>query len=161
MMTPSCTSTRSNPTGLSDSDLQESFAVSKIAESATVFTVPTEGIPSWIRRTVPQLLRLSSLNVNWDSYGGIAPSLEKLEAVIDLLCYTEIDTFPEPVVVPGSNGEIQLEWYLGNRELEIEFGSTGRLEFLRTDNESGSEDEGVVEDLDTLRRLLMWVVGKA
>jgi len=52
---------------------------------------------------------------------------------------------------------VQLEWYMRDRQLEIEFPGAGAVEYLQTDLARSAETEGRVEDLDTLRSLLLWI----
>jgi hypothetical protein len=96
---------------------------------------------------------------NWDSYGSPPPSLALVKGVVRWLRLAEKETLPEPEVVPASAGGIQLEWYLGKRELEIEFTATGQIEYLRSDNERQEEKEDVIKNLDDLRSLLGWLIG--
>jgi hypothetical protein len=79
--------------------------------------------------------------------------------IISWLRFAEKETLPEPEVVPASAGGIQLEWYLGKRELEIEFTADGQVEYLRSDNERREETEDVINDLDDFRSLLGWLIG--
>jgi len=186
MMGPACPATVSNPKYLTDPEIRGVDLAEPIPDDAllsahrreppsqyaarrtgqgeaklpTELAVSTEGLAPWIRRAVPRLLRLTNLEHNWDSYGGIPPSIELVLAVIQLLNHAEIVTFPQPEFVPVSDGGIQLEWYMGDRELEIEFRKDGSVEFLTTDNQKNREREGSLRDLDGLRSLLMWVDGK-
>jgi len=82
-----------------------------------------------------------------------------VKSIVKSLRLAEKETLPEPKVVPTSSGGIQLEWYLGKRELEIEFTPTGQIEYLRSDNERNEEKEDVIKDLDDLRCLLAWLIG--
>lgn len=130
-------------------------------DSTTVGTIATQALAPWVRNTVPRLLRLCQLGENWDSYGSPAPSAQLVQRIVDILRLAETDEFPEPEVVPASGGGIQLEWYMGDRELEIEFTPDRRIEFLATDNRTGGEVEEELRDLDDIRFRLLWVVQEA
>ena len=127
--------------------------------TSTMDVIPTSDLPAWLRASVARLLRLCALEFNWDSYGSPPPSLALVKNVISWLRFAEKETLPEPEVVPASAGGIQLEWYLGKRELEIEFTATGQIEYLRSDKERREEKEDVIKDLDDLRSLLGWLIG--
>lgn len=134
----------------------------KVAEgdaNSTMDVILTNELPAWLRASLPRLLRLCHMQFNWDSYGSPPPSLALVKGVVRWLCLAEKETFPEPEVVPASAGGIQLEWYLGKRELEIEFTATGQIEYLRSDNERREEKEDVIKNLDDLRSLLGWLIG--
>lgn len=55
---------------------------------------------------------------NWDSYGGIVPTLENVEFVEKV-----VDKFPDNLYFccPGPNGEIEVDWRVGNLEIEVFF----------------------------------------
>jgi len=111
-------------------------------DRSTVAVIQTGDLPSWLRACLPRLLRLCDLKPNWDSYGSPPPSLALVKGVVRWLRLAEKETLPKPEVVPASGGGVQLEWYLGKRELELEFAATGHIEYLRTDNERREEKEG-------------------
>jgi hypothetical protein len=131
----------------------------EVYASSTLDVILTNDLPPWLRTSLPRLLRLCALEFNWDSYGSPPPSLALVKGIVRLLQLAEKETLPEPEVVPASAGGIQLEWYLGKRELEIEFTATGQIEYLRSDKERREEKEDVIKDLDDLRSLLGWLIG--
>jgi len=133
--------------------------LAEVYASSTMDAIPTGDLPAWLRASAARLLRLCGLKPNWDSYGSPPPSLALVKGIVRLLQLAEKETLPEPEVVPASGGGIQLEWYLGRRELEIEFTGTGQIEYLRSDNERQEEKEDVVKDIDDLRCLLGWLIG--
>lgn len=59
-----------------------------------------------------------SLPENWDSYGGIAPTSENVEFVKKV-----VEKFPNHLYFccPGPNGEIEVDWRIGNLEIEVFF----------------------------------------
>ncbi len=128
-------------------------------DRSTVEVIPTRDLPSWLRASLPRLLRLCDMQPDWDSYGSPPPSFALVKDIAGWLRLAEKETLPEPEVVPTSSGGIQLEWYLGKRELEIEFTTNGQLEYLRSDNERREEEEDIIKDLDDLRSLLEWLIG--
>lgn len=162
MMVPNTSITASqpklSPRGLADADVQCRHMEEAIA-SSTMDVIPTSDLPPWLRASLPRLLRLCDMNPNWDSYGSLPPSMALVKSIVKSLRLAEKETLPEPKVVPTSSGGIQLEWYLGKRELEIEFTPTGQIEYLRSDNERNEEKEDVIKDLDDLRCLLAWLIG--
>jgi len=130
-------------------------------ESATTPTIPIDELAPWVRQSLPKLLQLCRLGQNWDSYGGIPPSRKSVHPIVRLLQFTEIEDLPQPEVVPTSEGGFQLEWYMGNHELEIELHRDGAVEFLASDIENGTEREGLVDDLNALRTLLIRMSGRS
>lgn len=66
-----------------------------------------------------KLDRWLDLPENWDSYGGIAPTIETVERVKKFISTYEI--LPQGGVFPGPNGEIMLIYLNNNDEIEIYF----------------------------------------
>ena len=124
---------------------------------ATLESIRTDGLAEWIRNSVPRLLRLCNLEENWDARGSDAPTPSLVSSVVLLLRWSEIDRLAEPEIVPALGGGVQLEWYMGDRELELEFRTEGSVEYLKSDNASGTDTEGLIESLDDLRLCLAWV----
>lgn len=130
-------------------------------ESSTIEIIPTDDLAAWVRRSVPQLLRLCELGDDWDSYGSPPPSLVLVKRIVEWLKYTEIEDLLEPEIVPACGGGVQLEWYVGDRELELEFMADGRIECLATDNRTGQDVEERLGQVDDLRLRVAWVVERA
>jgi hypothetical protein len=57
-----------------------------------------------------------------------------------------------------TRGRLQLEWHRGNRSLELEFESPGRIRYLKVDDDSGVEEESVIPTSQTalVVALLQW-----
>jgi hypothetical protein len=123
------------------------------ADSTTIVAAP------WVRETLPSLQAIEGLPDNWDTYGSPPPSNELTTKVLRLLHWTEVVDLPVPAVVPVSGGGVQLEWYLGARELEVEFQETGPARFLAFDVDKQARYEGTfyLGDYNTMRMLLAWL----
>ena len=163
-MAPDSPTTVSSPKYLVDTDTHPGRTAQHVQDetaSGTIESICTDGLPDWVRNSVPRLVRLCGLGSNWDSYGSPPPSFALVKGVVQLLGFAEIDDLPEPEIVPACGGGIQLEWYMGDRELEIEFTPDGRIEYLATDNRAGGEVEEELRDLDDVRFRLLWVAQKA
>lgn len=63
-----------------------------------------------------------SLPENWDSYGGIAPTSENVEFVKGI-----VEKFPNHLYFccPGPNGEIEVDWRIGDIQIEAFFEEDG------------------------------------
>ncbi len=66
-----------------------------------------------------------------------------------------------PVVVPMSNGTLQLEWHDGSKSLELEFESPNSIRYLQWHPDRGVEKEDSFSraDVDTAVDLIRWMVG--
>ena len=79
--------------------------------------------------------------------------------ILLLLHRTESTDFPVPAVSPISGGGIQLDWFMGKRDLEVEFVEGEKAEYLGTDMRTGESLAGefAPSDFNFMRTLLAWV----
>jgi hypothetical protein len=72
---------------------------------------------------------------NWDSYGS--PHIQEVAAqrILEILSAAQTEYSPIPRIVPVSGGGMQVEWGVGNCELEVEALPDGSVEFLLVDGE--------------------------
>lgn len=68
-----------------------------------------------------QLLKLSNLPSDWDSYGAMPIDETCLFKVVEILKILFKFDIPCPWIVPINNCMIQLEWHSDKGDLEIEF----------------------------------------
>ncbi|MCY3874403.1 MAG: hypothetical protein OXF88_08930 [Rhodobacteraceae bacterium] len=64
--------------------------------------------------------RLTRLNAGWDGYDGVPVLSGVAEQALRLLEAIGAHTQIAPDVVPLSDGGLQLEWYVGDHEIEVE-----------------------------------------
>jgi hypothetical protein len=83
--------------------------------------------PNWVEPSLKALTQLLVLPPNWDSYGGRPVDPANVWAVWELLKNIMTDAFPIPSIVPTSQGGVQVEWHVGNVNLEIESRTPGRF----------------------------------
>lgn len=97
--------------------------------------------PEWTWQVEPikKVLGMLQLPENWDSYGGHTPTREAAETAIQLIASITLADPPRPRVVPLGTGGIQLEWKSGQRELEVECGSSGLVEVLKIEGDAEGE----------------------
>ena len=145
------------PGGLSDEEVLpfEGLSAMYPPPESDSLTIP---LAPWLQAILPAIRRIQGLEHDWDSYGSPPPPKQLVDEIILLLHRTEMD-FPPPAAVPVSGGGVQLEWYLGRRELEVEFAQGRQAEFLATDVELGQSSEGTFyrSDFRVMRTLIRWL----
>ena len=125
----------------------------------------------WMTDVLPTVERLRDLPDNWDSYGSPPPPNELITNVLMLLNqawgedkspHARQATMPTPSIVPLSGGGIQVEWHLMQRELELEFYEDQPVSALavETSTEDCAETTFDVDDHESMRHLLAWLVGQ-
>lgn len=88
-----------------------------------------------------RIAQLCKLGKNWDSYGAEPISAACLQVGILLIRALLERGAPTPHIVPTPSGGLQFEWFLADRELEIEVISPSQLAYFYEDAEGESEGE--------------------
>jgi len=104
---------------------------------------------------------LRALAPNWDGYGAPAIDPHVIEAAKAFIAKLPENIAFRPLVVPMSNGTLQLEWHDGPKSLELEFESPYSIRYLQWHPDRGveKEDSFSATDVDTAVDLIRWIVG--
>jgi hypothetical protein len=73
----------------------------------------------WWNKVKEQLQDLISLKIGWDGYQGEPVSFENANfalRVLEAICF---DDTPTPQIVPGTGGDLQIEWHTHVTEIEL------------------------------------------
>jgi hypothetical protein len=91
-----------------------------------------------IRALFGRLDELSSLEDDWDSYGGRPPTARAMGAASHLIveATTHVGKVPSDVM-PFPNGGLQVIWELSEREIQVDVGPDGSLGYLTVDRGGG------------------------
>ena len=105
--------------------------------------------PSLVERARGTLRQLTALEEGWDGYDGL-PTLPRVAEHTQLfLEQVEACTSVAPDLVPLPNGGVQLEWYIGEVEIEVEIEPDGTTTILFECRSDGrSEEIGLGGSLD-------------
>ncbi len=87
----------------------------------------------WDVETQLQLLRLTKLPVGWDGYNSVPVKQEVAYFARAVLYQVMTDQIPTPTIVPISGGGVQIEWYVGDVDVEF-FANCGALPVPIEDN---------------------------
>lgn len=90
-----------------------------IAQGSCVRTLISDPVRTWRDDVVQRLNELTSLPDGWDGYTGRPVSFETAYFALRLLEATCGSDAPVPQLVPGSDGDLQLEWHLGSSDIEL------------------------------------------
>ena len=98
----------------------------------------------WTREILERVDRFGRLEAGWD--GGKSPAIgnevQELARQI-VLRVAAAEDMPRPHVAPVPGGGIQVEWHVGNVELEIEVLPSREVSYLRTIGDQ--EDYGLLK----------------
>lgn len=75
--------------------------------------------PTWIEDAYDRLQELIRLENGWDGYVGRPVSLANAIFALRVLESTCDDRTPKPQIVPGTAGDVQIEWHLPTGEIEL------------------------------------------
>ena len=109
--------------------------------------------PKWLYPTLSHFQELLQLPEGWDSYGASLISEEAIAGAADVLVQLKLPLeAPEPSVVPGSSGSVQLEWHRYGADVEIHISSAGDATAFLSDE--GEEYEFEMIDQEAAGKFL-------
>ena len=100
----------------------------------------------WFKGVLERLNRFMSYDKNWNGYGEEAIGDRAVGRALVALYQVALGG-PTPVVVPMSHGGIQIEWYYGSTEIEVDVPLSGPICVLIV-HPDGTMKEESVNDLD-------------
>lgn len=96
----------------------------------------------WRPAVVERLQELIRLPLGWDGYDGIPVSFANAFFAFQVLESTCRSGTPPPSIVPGSGGDLQIEWHLGRGEIELYVRAPNDVHaWRRSAGESSVEEE--------------------
>lgn len=92
-----------------------------------------------------ELDSFSTLQNNWDGYGGIKPSLEIINTAKNFIDIIKKNKVMYPKLMVSGKGNISLFWKAQKNYIEIEFDTNNHLSFFyRLDNDVYGEDDVMI-----------------
>lgn len=90
-----------------------------VSLNASVRTLISAPVRRWRDEVVQRLNELAALCEGWDGYAGRPVNFETANFALRLLEVTCGFDAPTPQIVPGSDGDLQLEWHVGSVDIEL------------------------------------------
>ncbi|MBB5050525.1 hypothetical protein HNQ36_000473 [Afipia massiliensis] len=78
-----------------------------------------EATSAWINPVKRRLQELTLLPKGWDGYRGNPVLFDNAHFALLMLKRICPETTPAPQIVPGPDGDLQVEWHTANRSLEL------------------------------------------
>lgn len=101
--------------------------------------------------------QLSTLEDNWDSYGGHKPTPQALTGAVRWAYELFVENTPVPDVFPLANGNIQIEWSQSGLDIEIEVTSISTCNLVAEDYRSELEEVNGKTFVYQIKELVEWV----
>lgn len=97
-----------------------SAKVTALPSVATGRRLMSEPSRTWRECVVQRLDELVRLDVGWDGYRGQPVSFENANFALRMLEVACPDGALAPQIVPGSDGDLQIEWHVDGVEIELD-----------------------------------------
>lgn len=107
-------------------------------------TISDASSSKWLNQTVSKMVQLLWLPEDWSSDSPKRISSRSIERILAVFLTILDPDSPPPVVVPTTQGGVQVEWHQNDVDLEIEATSSGKLEFFFSGPKG--DKEGLVGD---------------
>ena len=103
--------------------------------------------PKWLYPTLSSFQELLQLPEDWDSYGASLITDEAIAGAAEVLVglHPPLEA-PQPDVVPGSSGSVQLEWHRSGADVEIHISSAGHVTAFLFDSGEDVEFETIDQE---------------
>lgn len=73
----------------------------------------------WHREVADRLNELTSLSRGWDGYNSPPVSFDTAHFAMQMLEAITREDAPAPQIVPGTSGDLQIEWHTDNGDVEL------------------------------------------
>ena len=132
-----------------------------MARTTPLRSVVTNAVKPKHLSTLEAIRALGRLPAGWDGQGGPPPSEDVVQIAIGIVCSLRTDEVPSPEAGPESDGGLQLDWWLGDRELEMHIRPSGALEYLLVDaGQPVKEGSIAVTNAQAIQSLIDWLQGR-
>lgn len=126
--------------------------------ATNVFSFPNNGSMTLLlepmqRAIEGRLEKLIRLDPGWDGYQGKPVRFETAVFALRVLEWTWKAGTPPPEIVPGTDGDLQLEWHLEFGDVELHVHSPNRVTAWRrlvTETASFEEEKPLTTDFSTV-----------
>lgn len=95
----------------------------------------------WRQEVTEKLNELTALERGWDGYRARPVSFDTAHFALQMLESICRVSAPAPQIVPGSNGDLQIEWHSDNGDVELHVVGPYRVEAWRANQATGPEGE--------------------
>ncbi|SRR6266436_4957296 len=121
------------------------------------------GFPAWVAAITPRLQDVMTLRSDWNSYGARPIEFSNLQAAVDLLKWIMRPNTPSPIIMPTSDGSLQLEWHERGLDLEIRVRGRGRYYANVEDSRTldGNWEGMITADLTQLKNVVEDLTGRS
>lgn len=99
--------------------LQTTTSANVVCHSAFSSRVLQEPLHAWRQAVIDRLDELVKLDIGWDGYGAPPVSFATANFAASMLASACPVDAPQPQIVPGPNGDLQIEWHTATADIEL------------------------------------------
>lgn len=121
-----------------------------------VRAVVAHPVGEWWDAVVSKIGELTALERGWDGYGAGPVNFETAHFALNMLQSLCVDLEPQPQIVPGANGDLQIEWHEQSSSVELHVVSPNHVRAWRRRNSDQAEEELVLKS--DFSSLLPWML---
>jgi hypothetical protein len=103
--------------------------------------VVSSPVREWHRDVVERLNELTSLSRGWDGYQAPPVSFDTAHFAMQMLEAITRENATSPQIVPGTSGDLQVEWHTDNGDVELHVIRPGRVSAWRHGVDTAEEGE--------------------
>jgi hypothetical protein len=100
--------------------------------SANANLIVIEANHSWRSQVLKRLKEICDLKLGWDGYQAQPVSLANMIFALNMLESTCGNAIPAPQIVPGVNGDLQIEWHTLQGDVELHVIAPNRVRAWRS-----------------------------
>lgn len=110
----------------------------------------------WRPEVVDTLQTLIRLPIGWDGYSGKPVDLSTADFTLRMLESVCPSGVPAPSIVPGIEGDVQVEWHTERGDIELHVIRPNNVHAWRQNDSIGDDGEEVELTVD-FRPILLWI----
>jgi hypothetical protein len=114
-------------------------------------------VRDWRKEVTDTLNALTALERGWDGYRAGPVSFDTAHFALQMLESICRADAPAPQIVPGANGDLQIEWHTDNGDVELHVIGPYRVEAWRANRVTGPDGEELVLTND-FTEVANWII---
>lgn len=120
-------------------------------------SVVSEPLHEWKKGVFKRLDELCGLSAGWDGYSAPPVAFSNAHFAASMLIAACPLSAPQPQIVPGFNGDLQIEWHTSTADIELHVKAPYDVEAWRLKHTpSGQEEEELHVERD-FKRVAQWI----
>jgi hypothetical protein len=110
----------------------------------------------WRDPIIKRLNELVALQPGWDGYYGVPVTFENAYFAMEVLDACCRGNDPIPQIVPGTSGDLQIEWHLEKGDIELHILSPNNVQAWHVNENIGTDGEEVLLTTD-FTAVVRWI----